>query len=84
METSTHYTCGYCVTKVTPTMEALGDQPFRCVVYKHTRSESIRETFIIEASSRNTAARKAQEKFDEIHGIVNLNIDEIIPPQIVR
>ena len=79
METSIHYTSGNCVTEVTPTMEALGDQPFICVVFKHTRSQSIRESFTIEAGSRGEAARRAQEIFDETHGPDVLNLDDIIP-----
>ena len=84
METSTHYTSGNCVTKVTPTMQALGDQPFRCEVFKHTKSESIRETFIVDAGSRWQAARRAQELFDEKHGKDKLQLDEIITPRRVE
>lgn len=81
METSIHYTSGGCVTKVTPTMEALGDQPFRCEVLRHLKSISVRDTFIIESDSRNSAARKAQELFEEKHGKDQLKIEEIIPPR---
>lgn len=80
METSIHYTSGNCVTKVTPTMCALGDQPFRCEVIRQTKSISIRESFIIESDSRYSAARKAQELFEEKHGKDQLNLEEIIPP----
>ena len=79
METSIHYTSGNCVTKVTPTMHALGDQPFICEVHRHTRSQNIRETFVVEAGSRGEAARLAQEIFDETHGPDVLNLDDIIP-----
>lgn len=81
METSIHYTSGNCVTEVTPTMQALGDQPFRCEVFKHTKSESIRENFVIEAGSRSEAAKRAQEMFNEKHGPDALKLDEIISPR---
>jgi len=81
METTTHYTSGGCVTKVTPTMEALGDQPFRCEVLRHNKSITVRETFIIEAGSRNLAARRAQELFEEKHGKDVLKIEDIIDPK---
>ena len=81
MNTSIHYTSGNCVTKVTPTMQALGDQPYVCEVYRHTRSQSIRETFVVEAGSRGEAARRAQEIFNETHGPDVLNLAEIIPPR---
>lgn len=81
METTTHYTSGGCVTKVTPTMEALGDQPFSCEVSRRNKSVFIRETFIIEAGSRNLAARRAQELFEEKHGKDVLKIEDIIDPK---
>ena len=81
MKTTIHYTSGNCVTEITPTMEALGDQPFVCVVFKHTRSQSIRESFTIEAGSRGEAARRAQELFNEKHGPDVLILSEIIPPR---
>lgn len=84
MRTSIHYTSGNCVTEVTPTIEALGDQIFRCVVFRHMRSESIRETFMVEADSRNRAAKLAQEKFEEKYGCKKLKINEIIAPQKIE
>lgn len=84
MQTSIHYTSGDCVTKVTPTIEALGDQIFHCVVFRHTRTESIHETFMVEADSRNRAAKLAQEKFEEKHGCKELKISEIIEPQKIE
>lgn len=84
MQTSIHYTSGNCVTEVTPTIEALGDQMFHCVVFRHTRTESIRETFMVEADSRNRAAKLAQEKFEEKHGCKKLEINEIIAPKRIE
>ena len=81
MQTTTHTTRWDCITQVTPTMQALGDQPFRCQVFKNTRSSSVRETFLVEAGSRYDAARRAQELFDEKHGVEPFNITEIITPR---
>ena len=54
------------VVKVTPTMEALGDQPYICEVTR-IGAPTITETMVVEASYRFIAARRAIRKFAETH-----------------
>ena len=64
MKTSTHIYNLHEV-KVTPTMEALGDQPFICEVRRLADDE--RETFTVESVARFTAAISAVERFKAKH-----------------
>ena len=64
MNTSTH-TFKHLEVKVTPTMEALGDQPFICE--ERRLSDGFRRTYTIEAGLRFTAASKAVTAFTSEH-----------------
>lgn len=57
MRTSEHYFKNT-IVQVTPTMEALGDQPYRCVVTD--RATGLSSSVIVEASYRFIAAREAE------------------------
>lgn len=65
MKTTTHTYTGYTVT-VTPTMEALGDQPFRCRVYPD-KLPGYYQGLMVEAGSREDAAAVAIDEFNKLY-----------------
>ena len=65
MKTSTHTYPGFVVT-VQPTMEALGDQPFRCRVYPD-KLPGYYQGIIVEAGSREDAAAVALDEFSKLY-----------------
>ena len=66
MNTSTH-TFKHFEVKVTPTMQALGDQPFRCRVYPDQLNHDFFQGIMVEAGSREDAARQAVREFNALY-----------------
>ena len=66
MNTSTHEFDGATI-EVTPTMQALGDQPFRCRVYPDQLNHDFFQGIMVEAGSREDAARAAAREFNALY-----------------
>lgn len=69
MNTSKHTLPGATI-EVTPTMQALGDQPYRCRVYPdqlNPTHPSYFQGIIVEAGSRDDAARAAAREFNALY-----------------
>ena len=66
MKTSTHTFPGATI-EVTPTMQALGDQPYRCRVYPSALGGGYFQGLMVEASSRDEAARAAAREFNALY-----------------
>ena len=66
MTTSKH-TFPSATIEVTPTMQALGDQPYRCRVYPDQLKNAFFQGIIVEASSREEAARAAAREFNALY-----------------
>lgn len=70
MKTSTHTFPGATI-EVTPTMQALGDQPYRCRVYPDqlngAQPHFYFQGLMVEASNRDEAARAAAREFNALY-----------------
>lgn len=66
MKTSIHTFPGATI-EVTPTMQALGDQPYRCRVYPSALGGDYFQGLMVEAGSRDEAARAAARKFNTLY-----------------